>query len=256
MGAHPGRAATPATLPVDGYGEDYDFWVEARAATRRDDYDDVDPRTGCSTSRRRSSGSSGSARERVAALRAKAAPDSWHADAAAYPPDLDAPVNAWERAAVWGARYLADACRRARAPTRCSRARASRTSSAWLGVQLARDAGCDVQLTAEIGLWGYDADARPIRSCSTTATSRRATMLGDAQTVLGALVGGAGHDDDRLSRRRADRPHRQHQLDAGFPPRPFLVGSGGGNDVASTAAECVVVATLTPAAHARASVAT
>ena len=30
-------AATPATLPVDGYGEDYDFWVEARAATRSDD---------------------------------------------------------------------------------------------------------------------------------------------------------------------------------------------------------------------------
>jgi glutaconate CoA-transferase, subunit B len=29
-------------------------------------------------------------------------------------------------------------------------------------------------------------------------------------------------------------------------PRPFLVGSGGGNDVASTAAENVIVATLTP----------
>jgi acyl CoA:acetate/3-ketoacid CoA transferase beta subunit len=29
-------------------------------------------------------------------------------------------------------------------------------------------------------------------------------------------------------------------------PRPFLVGSGGGNDVASTATENVVVATLTP----------
>jgi acyl CoA:acetate/3-ketoacid CoA transferase beta subunit len=32
-----------------------------------------------------------------------------------------------------------------------------------------------------------------------------------------------------------------------IPPAPFLVGSGGGNDVASTAAECVVVATLNPA---------
>ena len=30
-----------------------------------------------------------------------------------------------------------------------------------------------------------------------------------------------------------------------IPPRPFLVGSGGGNDVASTAAENVIVATLT-----------
>jgi acyl CoA:acetate/3-ketoacid CoA transferase beta subunit len=31
-----------------------------------------------------------------------------------------------------------------------------------------------------------------------------------------------------------------------LPDGPFLVGSGGGNDVASTAAECIVVATLTP----------
>ena len=30
MGAHPGGCYT-GTLPVEGYGEDYDFWVEARA---------------------------------------------------------------------------------------------------------------------------------------------------------------------------------------------------------------------------------
>ena len=38
MGAHPGGCYA-GSLPVDGYGEDYDFWVEARAATRSDDYD-------------------------------------------------------------------------------------------------------------------------------------------------------------------------------------------------------------------------
>ena len=54
---------------------------------------------------------------------------------------------------------------RASTPTRCSPARASPTSSAWLGVQLARARGRDVQLTAEIGLWGYDADAgRSVRA--------------------------------------------------------------------------------------------
>src|SRR5438093_8869313 len=39
MGAHPGGLFA-GSLPVDGYGEDYEFWVDARAATRRDDYDD------------------------------------------------------------------------------------------------------------------------------------------------------------------------------------------------------------------------
>ena len=58
-------------------------------------------------------------------------------------------------------------------------------------MQLARAAGADVQLTAEIGLWGYEATpADPFvlnhRNFPT------ATMLGDAAMVLGALVGGAG----------------------------------------------------------------
>ena len=40
MGAHPGGLYT-GDVPVDGYGEDYDFWVDARAATRAgaDEYD-------------------------------------------------------------------------------------------------------------------------------------------------------------------------------------------------------------------------
>ena len=47
MGAHPGGLYT-GDLPVDGYGEDYDFWVEARAATRlrRRGLQRVDPRLG------------------------------------------------------------------------------------------------------------------------------------------------------------------------------------------------------------------
>src|SRR5690349_4182125 len=39
MGAHPGGLFA-RDLPVAGYGEDYDFWIEARAASRREDYDE------------------------------------------------------------------------------------------------------------------------------------------------------------------------------------------------------------------------
>ena len=39
MGAHPGRLLR-GLAAGEGYGEDYEFWVEARAATRSDDYDE------------------------------------------------------------------------------------------------------------------------------------------------------------------------------------------------------------------------
>ena len=216
MGAHPGGLYT-GDVPVDGYGEDYDFWVDARAATRAPTSTTRGSGTGCSTSRRRSSGSSVSAPSGSRRLRAKADPNRGSADAAAHPPDLDAPVNAWERAAVLGARHLADARRRDGAHAVLAGAGVANLA-AWLGVQIARDAGSDVKLTAEIGLWDYDADARRSVRAQPSQLPDRDDARPTRQFVLGALVGGPGTDDDRLSRRRAGRPVRQHQLDAGSRP--------------------------------------
>jgi acyl CoA:acetate/3-ketoacid CoA transferase beta subunit len=118
--------------------------------------------------------------------------------------------------------------------------------AAWLGVQLAREQGAQVQLTAEIGLWGYDATpADPFvlnhRNFPT------ATMLADATTVLGTLVGGPGTRAlGCLGGAQIDRFGNVNSTTL-QPDGPFLVGSGGGNDVASSAEECIVVATLSPA---------
>jgi acyl CoA:acetate/3-ketoacid CoA transferase alpha subunit/acyl CoA:acetate/3-ketoacid CoA transferase beta subunit len=240
MGAHPGGCYA-GSLPVDGYGEDYDFWVEARAATRSDEYDAWIKQwvLGVETQEQwvAQLGS-----ERVQMLRAKADPDSWRADQQLFPPDLASPANAWERAAVWGARYLAERVVALDADAVLAGAGVANLS-AWLGVQIARDAGSNVQLTAEIGLWGYEATpADPFvlnhRNFPT------ATMLNDASTVLGALVGGAGTTTiGCLGGAQIDRFGNLNSTR--IEPRPFLVGSGGGNDVASTASENVVVATLT-----------
>jgi acyl CoA:acetate/3-ketoacid CoA transferase alpha subunit/acyl CoA:acetate/3-ketoacid CoA transferase beta subunit len=241
MGAHPGGCYAGA-LPIEGYGEDYDFWVDARAATRSDAYDawikewvlDVETQEQWVEQL---------GTERVAMLRAKADPDSWRADEASFPPDLESPANSWERAAVWGARYLAERVVALDADAVLAGAGVANLS-AWLGVQLARDEGSSVQLTAEIGLWGYEATlADPFvlnhRNFPT------ATMLNDANTVLGALVGGAGTTTiGCLGGAQIDRFGNLNSTR--IEPRPFLVGSGGGNDVASTATENVVVATLTP----------
>ncbi len=241
MGAHPGGLFT-RDLPVAGYGEDYDFWVEARDASRAKDFDDwirhwvleVDgqdeyvARLGD---------------DRIAILRAKADLDSWRADEAAYEPDLDAPPNRWEIAAVYGARHLAGRVRALGAHAVLAGAGVANLS-AWLGVAQARSAGCDVQLTAEIGLWGYD----PTPADPFVLNHRnfpRSTMLGDAGIVLGTLVGGPG--TTTIACLGGAQIDRYGNINSTLVPSgPFFVGSGGGNDAASVAAEAVVVATLTP----------
>jgi acyl CoA:acetate/3-ketoacid CoA transferase alpha subunit/acyl CoA:acetate/3-ketoacid CoA transferase beta subunit len=241
LGAHPG-GCFPGVLPADGYGEDYDFWVEARAATRRDDYDDwirhwvLDVPDQAAYLERLGA-------PRVAALRARAAPDSWEADLAAHPPDVDAPPNRWELAAVWGARHLAARVLALDADAVLAGAGVANLA-AWLGVGHARDAGSHVQLTAEIGLWGYD----PVPGDPFVLNHRnfwRSTMLTDASTVLGTLVGGPGTTTVAcLGGAQIDRHGNINSTL--LPENRFLVGSGGGNDVASVCTEAVVVALLSP----------
>jgi acyl CoA:acetate/3-ketoacid CoA transferase alpha subunit/acyl CoA:acetate/3-ketoacid CoA transferase beta subunit len=241
MGAHPGGLFT-RDLPVEGYGEDYDFWVEARAASRADDFadwirhwvlevdgqDEYIARLGD---------------DRIAVLRAKADPDSWRADETADEPDLDAPPNRWEIAAVYGARHLAERVRALDAHAVLAGAGVANLA-AWLGVAQARSAGCDVQLTAEIGMWGYD----PTPADPFVLNHRnfpRSTMLGDAGLVLGTLVGGPG--TTTIACLGGAQIDRYGNINSTLVPGgQFLVGSGGGNDVASVATEAVVVATLTP----------
>jgi acyl CoA:acetate/3-ketoacid CoA transferase alpha subunit/acyl CoA:acetate/3-ketoacid CoA transferase beta subunit len=241
FGAHPGGLFA-RDFPVEGYGEDYDWWVEARAASRRDDYDDwirhwiLEPATQDEYLNR-------VGRDRVARLRAKANPAIHARLMAGHVPDLDAPPNAWECAATFAARHLADRVEVLGAHAVLAGAGVANLA-AWLGVRVARDRGSEVQLTAEIGLWGYEpmvGDPFVLNH----GNFPTATMLGDATMVLGGLVGGIGTTTiGCLGGAQIDRAGNINSTL--IPDGPFLVGSGGGNDVASVAAENVVVATMTP----------
>jgi acyl CoA:acetate/3-ketoacid CoA transferase beta subunit len=69
-------------------------------------------------------------------------------------------------------------------------------------------------------------------------------MLSDSDHVLGVLSGGPG--TRLLACLGAAQIDRYGNINSTvIPDRAFLVGSGGGNDVASTADEVVVMATLT-----------
>jgi acyl CoA:acetate/3-ketoacid CoA transferase alpha subunit len=241
MGAHPGGLFSRDT-PVPPYGEDLEFWSEARTASHGPDFDEwieqwvLGPATQQEYLERLGP-------QRTARLRRRAEADSWRDDEASFPPDLTAAPASWEIAAVHGARYLADRVLALDADAVLAGAGVANLA-AWLAVELARGRGSDVVLTAELGLWGY----RPTPADPFVFNHRSfptATMLGDADQVLGSLVGGPG--TTLLACLGAAQVDRHGNINSTvIPGKVFLVGAGGGNDVASTADEVVVMSTLTP----------
>ena len=71
------------------------------------------------------------------------------------------------------------------------------------------------------------------------------SMLSEAQTILGMVVGGPGTKAvGCLGAAQVDSDGNLNSTD--IPGGPFLVGSGGANDVASRAEACVVVVLARP----------
>jgi acyl CoA:acetate/3-ketoacid CoA transferase alpha subunit/acyl CoA:acetate/3-ketoacid CoA transferase beta subunit len=240
FGAHPGGHYAPG-IPVSSYGEDIPFWVEARAATRGDleswarhwvleatTHDEYLDRLG---------------RGRLDWLLARTDPESWREDADAHPVDSQIPPSAWEQAAAYGARELEEVSMALRADAVLAGAGVANLA-AWVAVARARAAGSALRLTAELGLWGYTptpADPYIFNHRVFPGTP----LLGDASTVLGMVVGGPG--TRTVACLGAAQVDRDGNLNSTLiPGGPFLVGSGGANDVASRAAACVVVALARP----------
>ncbi len=235
FGAHPGGVYAPG-LPVEGYGEDVPFWIEARNACRGD-FDSwarewlIGPSTHAGYLEKLG-------KERLQWLRSRSDPESWVQDAGANPVDTVSPPTPWEVAAALGARELVSKARAIQADAILAGAGVANLA-AWAAVDAARATGQRVRLTAELGLWDYTptpADPYIFNQRVFPGT----TMLADASRVLGLVVGGPGtttigclgaaevdcHGDVSSTRSAS---------------KGFLVGSGGGNDVASRAAESVVV---------------
>ena len=235
FGAHPGGCFAPG-LPVVGYGEDIPFWVDAAAAARND-FDRwarthlLDPPDHSSYLRHLGD-------DRLAGLRLLSDPTSWRADAAANPLPVDDPISDWEMAASLGAREVRATVSEHRADAVLAGAGVANLA-AWVAVGRARAAGEAVCLTAELGLWDYTptpADPYIFNHRVFPGTS----MLSDASTVLGMVVGGpATKTIGCLGAAEVDQHGNLNSTR--LRDGRFLVGSGGANDVASRAEACVVV---------------
>ena len=240
MGAHPGGLFV-RDLPVEPYGEDLEFWAYARNATRSDRFDEWIDRWILRPADQ-AAYLDQLGHDRATMLKTRAAPDSWQEDEAAHPPDLERPAGAWELAAAHAARYLKDRIESLDADAVLAGAGVANLA-AWLAVDRARAGGSNAVLTAELGLWGYEpTPADPFVFNHRSFPS--ATMMGDSDLVLGTLVGGPSSTViGCLGAAQIDRFGNINSTV--IPGKTFLVGSGGGNDVASTAEEIVVVATMT-----------
>jgi acyl CoA:acetate/3-ketoacid CoA transferase alpha subunit/acyl CoA:acetate/3-ketoacid CoA transferase beta subunit len=235
FGAHPGGCYTPG-LPVAGYGEDIPFWIDAADAARGD-FD--------AWARQHVLGPADHAAylqqlgdDRLIGLRLLSDPDSWRQDAAAHPVPVDEPVSEWEVAASLGAREVQATVNEYRADAVLAGAGVANLA-AWAAVARARAAGGSVHLTAELGLWGYTptpADPYIFNHRVFPGTS----LLADASTVLGMVVGGPGTTTiGCLGAAEVDQHGNLNSTR--LADGRFLVGSGGANDVVSRATACVVV---------------
>ena len=79
--------------------------------------------------------------------------------------------------------------------------------AAWVAVARAREAGAPLSLTAELGLWDYT----PTPADPYIFNHRvfpRTSLLADASTILGMVVGGPGTTTIGCLGRRRGRPAR------------------------------------------------
>jgi acyl CoA:acetate/3-ketoacid CoA transferase alpha subunit/acyl CoA:acetate/3-ketoacid CoA transferase beta subunit len=239
-GAHPGAVYTPG-LPCRSYGEDIPYWTEARDATRGD-FDEwarrwvLEPAT-------HQAYLDLLGEDRLNRLEGRSDPDSWRLDAESHPLDTTSPPSDSERAAAHATREVRRLVSRTGAHAVLAGAGVANLA-AWVAVAQCRAEGIDVGLTAELGMLGYTptpADPYIFNQRVFPHTS----SLSEAQTVLGMVVGGPGTTVvGCLGAAQVDREGNLNSTD--IPGGPFLVGSGGANDVASRAAACVVVIVAQP----------
>ena len=240
MGGHPLGLHALGVPELEGYAEDEEFILESRRACRNTaDYQrwvdkwvlgcrDHEDYLGCL------------GRERIWSLKGRIQNDSWmsalsEAEGQLSVPEEPTPAELLVSAASG---RLQEIIRKKGYKLALCGIGVSNLA-AWLAYYELRHRGYPLELVAEIGYYGYSPqltdpyvfNLRNITSCSMisdTFTALAIMMCGSQASSIGVL--GAGQID------RFGNINTTRLSAAG----PFLVGSGGANDVASGASECLV----------------
>ncbi|MFZ5631507.1 MAG: CoA-transferase [Bacillota bacterium] len=240
FGSHP-SGMTKAGLPdFEGYGEDYDFVDEARQASReRDQFDRWVQEwvLGCEDHEAylRKLG-----RDRLFFLKGRSHAGSWQVDVYTRNPERSGGYNSYERMLAAAAAELQKRIRRGGHLAILAGAGVANLS-AWLAYRRLVEGGYKVELMAEVGLYGYS--PRPLDpAVFNHANFYTCRALSDTHTVMGVYMGGANNRCvGVVGFGQIDRHGNINTTK--IPGKTYIAGSGGANDIASTAQEVVAVGT-------------
>jgi len=239
-GAHPAGMPNCGLPEFEHYFEDYDFLIENREASRDDrkfsewvrywildckDYNEYLTKLG---------------RDRLLYLRGKAHSDSWQDEMVAELPNLDfsREPNSLEKTVVTAARVITDRFVAGGYKTILAGVGLPHLAG-WLATYGLKKKGYDVDLMAEIGMYGHLPRASDpfIFSYHNMHTCK---MLNNNETMLGVLVAGSSNQClGILGAGQMDKYGNGNSTN--IPGVAYLVGSGGANDIANGNRETVAV---------------
>jgi acyl CoA:acetate/3-ketoacid CoA transferase beta subunit/acyl CoA:acetate/3-ketoacid CoA transferase alpha subunit len=241
LGGHPYGIYSPIPDVVPGYVDDYNFFIELRTAARkRDSFDQWVARWILDTGSHE--GYLTALGTRSDGLYRSAENGRWREelrqDTALARALAPTPANANETMVVAASRVLAEKARAANLPV-IEAGVGFANLAAWLAAAGLRQQGMEADLVAEIGMYGYTPQPGDpfIFSQRNLATCK--SMTG-TEAVLGMYVGGRHNQCIAIIGAAQVDPQGNINSSYGDDGR-FLVGSGGANDIASSAADVIVV---------------
>lgn len=243
FGAHPSSLYVPETFGC-GYAEDYDFLVDYRNASMRPetmekwvnewvlsvDHAKYLEKLGYG---------------RLLYLTGKAKSDAWKVEFASKKERIskDPKPTEIEKMIMVAARRVAEKCKE-KDYRNILAGIGDSNLAAWMAYYMLRENGFDINLVAEIGFYGYSPrPANPfVFNMANIPTCRG---LFGAVEVLGSIMGREGNRG--IAVLGAAQVDKHGNVNSTLIPNTmFLFGSGGANDVASTAEEIVVLVRHSP----------
>jgi acyl CoA:acetate/3-ketoacid CoA transferase beta subunit len=245
FGGHPSKHPQQGLDHFEGYGEDYEFIIAAKKAAKTEatlqawidhwvlgchDHEEYLRRVGWN---------------RLLLLKGKIQEGSWEvefrdlrerlSESEAYTPS--------EMAIIVAARLIMEKAKKANYRNiLCGAGMAN--LAGWIAYYQLREQGCDMDIMAEAGMFGYS----PRPGDPTTFNTRNfptCKMLTDVHHVMGILMGGGRNRC--IGSLGAGQIDRYGNINSTADPKAglYMVGSGGANDIASSAMEIVVTAVQT-----------
>lgn len=239
LGSHPGGMYGMNVPELEGYAEDLDFIVELRRAFRKRETAEAWIREWMLDVPDQTAYVARLGYRRVMEIKGRAHTDAWVSELEMLADGLapDDRLSPGERMVVAAGRLLADKVRDRGYRTFLAGVGNSNLA-AWLAAYQLKAAGVDVEVMAETGMVGYlPRPAEPFVFSFRNFPSSK--MLTDIVHVMGIFMG--GRENRCLGSLAAGQVDKHGNINSTVVPGVmYITGSGGANDIASSAREVVV----------------